>query len=205
MTQNVDEIEISPLDLLGGLVRRWRFLCLCGLLCAFIALAGSFLLNRQEYCCDILFYVSSGADTSGGISSSDMDAARELVAHYAVLVQTRPCLEAIAEAAGTELDAVGLTAEAVGTTAMLRLTVTGKNVENVALIAEAAASAVPQYVAGLIPGSAAEVVEPPATPIAVNSVNYGKNAVLGFAAGLLIGIILVFTAEIVTACRKGKE
>lgn len=199
MTKVTDEIEISPLRLLLQLLRRWWLLALCGIVCAGAVFLYSQVFQQQQYRTSVLFYIRNHTEGSS-ISSSDMDASRELVDHYAVMLSTGPCLAQIADTAGIDAAHIQLaqmlTAEAVGDTAMLRVNITGADSQQLSAVAGAMESVVTEFIAAQLPGSSAALVDPPADPAPLSDPNLPKNMVLGFGIGVALSVLVILVGEI---------
>lgn len=193
------EIEISPIRLLGSLARKWKLLSICAVVCAAAVLLGTWALSKPQYQSSVLFYISNHTD-GNSISNSDMEVSRELVEYYIVMLKTRPCLTEVIETAGIDIEPDQLqemlSAEAVGSTAMLRVSITGSDPQQVFSIAQAVADVLPESIAPMIEGSSAGVVEPPAAAEKTGSPAYFKNGVIGFCIGLSISALFVITGEI---------
>lgn len=199
MTKVADEIEISPPGLLLQLLRRWWLLVLCGAVCAGAVFLFSCVLEKEQYQTSVLFYISNRTDGSS-ISSTDIDASRELVDHYAVLLKTGPCLKEIIRMADVKIDPAGLeqmlTAEAVGDTAMLRVNITGTDPQQLNAVAEVLEPVVSEFLAVQLSGSSAAVVDPPADPVRLTDPERLNHTVLGFCAGVALCALVILIGQI---------
>lgn len=199
MTKTTGEIEISPLGLLLHLLRRWWLLILCGSVCAGAVFLGGRLLKEEQYRTDLLFYISNHADGSS-ISSTDIDASRELAEHYAVLLKTGPCLAEIIRTADIEANPADLeqmlTAETLGDTSILQVSITGSDPQLLQAVAGAVENVVPSFIVPQLSGSSAAVVDPPADPALLPDTDGLKHTVLGFCVGFALCAMAILIGEI---------
>lgn len=199
MKQNQDEIQVSPLQLLKAVMKRAWLVCLCALICAGIVFTANRLTDKPQYSSSVLFYIRNNQDGSA-IASSDISASKELVEHYIVALETRTYLEEVIRRAEVDVSCGELknmlSCGAVGSTSMLRVTVTSSAAEESWAIASAIGEILPEKITPVMAGSSAQVIEPPVVAEEANSTGLLKNTVLGFFAGLCVSAIAVMILEI---------
>ncbi|MCD8353679.1 MAG: hypothetical protein LUC47_05145 [Clostridiales bacterium] len=108
-------------------------------------------------------YVNNSVESSGNISSSDITAAKNLADTYAVVLTSRPTLDAVAEQTGVDYTYSELCdmieTESVNDTEIIQITVTSSNAEEAALIANAIADIAPDDIMEIVSGSSVKIVE----------------------------------------------
>lgn len=189
--------ELTPMELLRSLFAHKVLLGLCVLLCAGAALVGTWLFADTRYSAQVLLCVSNYTQAeAASLTSSDLSAAQKTAEIYAVLVTARPFLEDAASAAGISADAVEVTAECVGSTPVLRITVAGERSEKVFSMAYALAELFPAWAGETVSGTSCQVVQWPSPEPDAEAPDFLRAAATGLILGLLLGTAIIAGKEL---------
>lgn len=200
--ENNEELEIDLHRLVAALWKRLWLVILVPILCAVIALVGTVYLITPQYQSSAMFYVNNTSISVGGadlsISSGDLIASQNLVNSYIVILKTRTTLNDVIDYAGVDRTYAELkemiTAEAVNDTEIFKIVVTSPDPEEAEQIANAITQILPKRISSIIEGSSAKVVDTAVIASAPSSPSHSKNAIVGFALGLVLicGAIVLY-------------
>ncbi|MCD7838466.1 MAG: polysaccharide biosynthesis tyrosine autokinase [Clostridiales bacterium] len=167
------------------------------LLVTLLAGGGAFVYSTVGitplYQSSIKMYVNNSvnAGDSTSITSSDLAASQTLVNTYAVILTSYPTLSEVIDQTGVEYtfeDLCGMvTTNAVEETGIFSVTVTSSDPIEAATIANAIADVAPDQIMEVATGSSVKVVEYARVATEKSSPNRKKYALLGTAAGFLLG------------------
>ena len=198
-----DEIEIDLTRLFDALIKKAWLIGLVAIICAVATLVTTVLFVAPKYESSAMFYVNNSSlsvgDVDFSISSSDISASKSLVKTYIVILNTRETLNDVIDYAGVKLTYAQvkamITADAVDSTEVFRVTVTSEDPIEAEKIADAISYILPKRIANIIQGTTAAVVDSAVLPTSSSSPSYTKNTMIGFAAGLMVmvAIIVVMT------------
>ncbi|MCD7867851.1 MAG: Wzz/FepE/Etk N-terminal domain-containing protein [Clostridiales bacterium] len=141
---------------------------------------------------------STNASDATSITSSDIAASQNLVETYAVVLTSRPTLEAVIEQSGVDytyeqLQSMISTAS-IDETEVFQVIVTSADPVEAAEIANAIAEIAPDEIMEVVSGSSVKIVEYATVATRKSSPDNTKNALIGAMAGFLIscgGILLL--------------
>lgn len=202
--QTGEAFEIDLQRVFAAIWNKAWLLAVVSVLCAVLAFVGTFYLITPTYQSSAMFYVNNNSismgDTSLSISSSDIVASRNLVNTYSVILKTRETINMVIDYAGIDRSYNDvkdmITAVAVDETEIFRVTVTSPDPQEAKQIADAIAYILPSRIKTIIKGSYGEVVDHAVVAAKPSSPSYTKNAVLGFALGLLLTVAAIVLKEI---------
>lgn len=202
--------EISLPRLFSAVMQRAWVVALVALLCAVIAFLGTYLLITPTYEASTKLYVNNSNDnSSGSISSGDLSTSRNLVDSYIVILNTPETFREVIEYTGIDRTTNELSkmvsAAAVNSTEIFKVTVTSPDPEEAALIADAIAHVLPNRIADTIDGTSARVVESATLPTSPSSPSYPKNIILGFMIGFILVVAYIVIREIVDTTIREEE
>ena len=208
-----EEIEIDLARLFAALVKRSWMIAIVAVICAVATLLGTVLFVAPKYQSSAMFYVNNssllGDVTIGGITSSDISASKSLVKTYIVILNTRETLNDVIDYAGVDLTYSKvknmISAEAVDSTEVFRVTVTSTDPEEAEKIADAIAYILPKRIANIIKGSSAAVVDSAVMPSSASSPNYTRNTMMGFLIGLLAISAAIVIRELLDNTIRSEE
>ncbi len=197
-----DVKEIDIFKLLGAFLKNIWIIILVSLLCAAIAFAYAYFLITPTYQSSAMMYVNNGSLSVGSTSFnlSDLNASKNLVETYIVILKTRQTLEAVAERAEIDLSYKKLnamvSASAVNSTEVFRVTVTDTDPERAALIANSIAEVLPERVENIIGGSSVKVVDSAVVPSGKSAPSLPKYTMVGFVIGLLASMAVIVVIQL---------
>ncbi len=210
-----EEIEVDLSRLFGALIKRAWLIGIVAVVCAILTLLCTVLFVAPKYQSSVMFYVNNssfsvGDVTIGGITSSDISASKSLVKTYIVILNTRDTLTDVIDYAGVdrtygELKAM-VTAEAVNSTEVFRVTVTSEDPQEAEKLADAIAYILPKRISNIIEGSSSQVVDSAVLPTSPSSPNYTGNTMVGFVVGMaLMATIVIILALLDNTIRSEED
>jgi len=208
-----DELEIDLQRLINALLNKAWLIGLVAIICAVVTLLGTVFFVTPLYQSSAMFYVNNSAlslgEASVSISSSDLSVSRGLVKSYIVILNSRETLNDVVDYAGvnrtyTEVKNM-LTAEAVDSTEIFRVTVTSPDPQEAEQIAEAVTYILPKRISSIVEGTSAKIVDSAVLPTKPSSPSYVKNAMLGFAVGMLLIAAYVVIREMLDVTVRTEE
>ena len=197
-----DVKEIDVFKLLGAFLKHIWIIVIVAVLCAAIAFAYAYFFITPTYQSSTMMYVNNGSLSVGktSFSISDLNASKNLVETYIVILKSRTTLEAVAERAELDMSYRTLyrkvSASAVNDTEVLRVTVTDTDPERATLIANAIGEVLPERVEAIIGGSTVEVVDSAVVPFGKAAPSLTKYTLVGFVIGLLASMAVIVIIEL---------
>ena len=197
-----DVKEIDIFKLLAAFLRNIWIILIVAVLCGAIAFAYAYFFITPTYQASAMLYVNNGSLSVGStsVNLSDLTASKNLVGTYVVILKTRTTLEAVAERAEVDLTYKQLnnmvTAAAVNSTEVFRVTVTDTDPERAALIANAIAEVLPEKVEDIISGSHAVVVDSAVVPSNKAAPSLTKYTLIGAVIGLVATLAVIVVIEL---------
>ena len=199
--KNGGEVEIDLLRILGIIWHNIIIIAVVTLTVALIAMVFAKFIVSPTYKSSAMLYVNNknSGTTSEYISTTEISAAKSLVSTYAVILKSNSTLsKVIAEAGlGDEYTPVKLakkvSASAVDSTEIFRITVTANDPDEAKIIVEKITEILPDAIAGVVEGARVTVVDPATEPVksGPSTVKYVLiGALLGFF--LMSGLLIVF-------------
>lgn len=220
-TQNTGAAQKKDSELVVvDLKRLWWAICkklpliiAVSILCGALSLAGTIFLMTPKYQSSALFYVNNNnfslGDTEVSISSGDISASKSLVKSYIVILNSRESLLDVIDYSGVNRTYGQLkemiSAAAVDSTEIFRVTVTSPDPVEAEQIANAIAHVLPKRIAGVIEGTSAKVVDHAIVPSAPSSPNRAQNTILGLIVGLILSAGIVALVELFDVTIKTEE
>ena len=208
-----DEIEIDLSRLFGALVKRAWLIGIVAVLCAILTLVGTVLFIAPKYESSTMLYVNNSSlslgDMDVSISTGDISASKSLVKTYIVILTARETLNDVIDYAGvdrtySEVKRM-IKAEAVDSTEVFRVTVTSEDPVEAEQIADAIAYILPKRISKIIQGTSATVVDSAVLPVGASSPSYTRNAMLGFAVGLVVMAAILVILELLDNTIRQEE
>ncbi|MBR3424177.1 MAG: hypothetical protein IKG80_06760 [Clostridia bacterium] len=194
--------EIDVFKLLGAFLKHIWIIVIVSVLCAAIAFAYAYFFITPTYQSSTMMYVNNGSLSVGSKSFnlSDLNASKNLVDTYIVILKSRQTLEAVAERAGLNLPYKQLnamiSASAVNETEVFRVTVTDTDPERAALIANSVSEVLPERVEEIIGGSTVAVVDSAVVPSGKYAPSLTKYTMIGFVIGLIATLAVIVVIEL---------
>lgn len=185
------EIDISKI--LQALWRNAALILIVGMLFSGAFFARSRFYETPKYQANCLLFVNSSTVSLGNalrITASDLRNSSELIGTYVAIMQSRANMELVIHETGVPYSYETLrgmvSASAVNSTGLFRITVTSSDPEEARMLANAIAELLPSKIEDIMAGCSIAVVDYAVTPRTRVSPNYFQAA----ARGLLIGVVL---------------
>lgn len=213
VTEKNEEIEIDLSRLINALLNKAWLVGIVAVICAVVTFLGTFFFVTPQYQSTAMFYVNNSAlslgETSLSITSSDISASRSLVNTYIVILNTRETLNEVIDYAEVNLSYGKLkqmvSAEAVDSTQVFKVTVTGPDAVEAQKIADAITYILPKRISSIIEGTSAQIVDSAVVPSRPSSPNYTKNTMIGFVAGLAAMVAIIVLRELFNVTIRTEE
>lgn len=198
--KNNDEIVI---DLGRILLAFWHRIWII-LLAAVVAGAAAFCVARfvmtPQYQAAVTMYVNNSAGTGNetSITSSDLTASKSLVDTYAIILKSHTTLDAVLEITALQYSYEELSnmisAAAVNSTEVFRITVTGENPAKAMLIANTIADVAMNTIPDVVAGSSVRIVDYAGLPTSPSGPNVTKYTAIGVILGIFLSCAAIVVA-----------
>ena len=213
MKETNEEIEIDLQRLMNAVVNKSWLVGIVAVICAVAAFLGTFFFVTPMYQSSVMFYVNNSSlslsDAAMSITSGDISASRGLVKNYIIILNTRETLNDVIDYAESDLTYGQLkgmiSAEAVESTEIFRVVVTGAEPKETEQIASAIAYILPKRISTIIEGTSAKVVDSAVLPSRPSSPNYTKNTLIGFVFGLMFTVAVIVMRDLVDITIRTEE
>ncbi len=206
-------IEIDIKRIWKAIWSRFWIICLCSIMSAIVALAGTVFFITPKYKSSAMFYVNNNSvsvgDASFSLTSSDITAAKSLVDTYIVILRSRACLNDVIDYAGVDMSYGELedmvSAAAVNSTEIFEVVVTSPDPDEAETIANAIAYILPKRISRIVEGTSANIVDYAVKASHQSSPNNMKNTIVGFLLGLLVSVGIIAVREVFDITIKTEE
>ncbi|MBQ2972493.1 MAG: polysaccharide biosynthesis tyrosine autokinase [Ruminococcus sp.] len=210
---NNEFIEIDFKRIWYAIWHRVWIVAVSSIVSALIVLFSTIQFVTPKYESSAMFYVNNNSvsvgDTSFSITSGDISAAKSLVDTYIVILRSMACLNDVIDYAGVDLTYSELkamiSASAVNSTEIFRVTVTSTDPKEAQTIANAIAYILPKRISNIVEGTAANIVDYAVEATKPSSPNYFKNTGIGFLIGFAVSIIIIALREIFDVTIRDEE
>ena len=211
--QKNEEIELDLGRLIHAVLNRAWLVCLITVLCAVIAIAGTYFLITPQYQASAKFYVNNNSrlpgDSAASMSSGDLSTSRNLVDSYMVILNTKETILDVIDYAESTLSYKVvkdmIAAKAVNETEIFEVTITSPDPEEALQLADAISVVLPKRISTIIDGTSAKVVETAVLPAKPSSPSYPKNAVIGALLGFVMIAAIIVLREIFDVTIRSEE
>ena len=198
-----DEMEIDLGKLLQTLWRHAAIILLVGILFSALFFFYAQFFMTPKYQANALFYVNNSTlslSSAVRISTGELNAASDLVDTYVAILQSRANMELVIQESGVnytyeELRSM-VSASAVNSTGLFRVTVTSKNPDEARSLANTIAAILPAKIGEIVANSAVVVVDYAVTPHSRVSPSYFKNAAIGLMLGMVLAAAVVIILDL---------
>jgi len=191
------DVEIDILPILKELLSKLWLMVLVGVVLAGMVFAATKILIKPTYRCNFTAYVNNqhAQLNKDSLTSSDLNAAKQLVETYVRIVRSNRILTAAAESISLDLPYSKLqqmvTADVQGETEIIAVHVESKDPQQAYDLAEAIATVAPTYMSDIVEGSSMKIIDSPVYNTNRYKPSYIKYSLFGFLAGILIVAIIV--------------
>lgn len=204
--------SISIMDILKAILRKWWLIALVSIICAAAGFGYANYISPQYYTASIKMYVNNiTQDVSSiinGITTGDINAKRELVDTYEVILKAQDQVLIFLKEAGldkkyTPVQASNMISiESVNDTEVFSVTIKSENKEDAVAFANAIANKMDSVIPDIIDGTSVKIVEGDDDIIeggaitATVSKGLTKFTAIGFIVGFVISAALVFVFDL---------
>lgn len=164
-----------------------------GLALAVLLFLYAWLFVPASYEASVLLYVNNSTmaqNSTVRISTGELNAASDLVDTYVAILNSRSNLEQVLEESGANYSYEQLhgmvTAKAVNSTGLFRVSVRSHDREEAYLLANTIAKTLPEKISDIVANSSVEVVDYAVMPQRRVSPSYKKYAAVGLLGGMLL-------------------
>ena len=189
----IDLVEVAKI--------LWKYavvILLVGILFAALLFFYAQFFVSPRYEANALFYVNNSTFSLGSavrISTGELSAASDLVDTYVAIMQSRANMEQVIEESCVNYTYEQLremvSAKAVNSTGLFRVTVNSSNPEEARTLANTIAVILPDKISDIVANSSVEVVDYAVTPHTRVSPSYIKYAAIGLLAGIVLASAVV--------------
>lgn len=209
---NDDVIEIDLLHIFSLLYHKIWIIILTALLFGIATFGYSEFNMTPTYQSSAMFYVNnkiSIGSTSVSLSSSDITASQSLVDTYIVILKTRNTLESVIDRGNYKLSYGQLnsmiSASAVNSTEVFKVTVTDTNPERACSIANTITQILPDKISEIVSGSSAKVVDYAViNPVKIGP-NVSKYTLIGCAVGVILSCVIIVLKDLLDDTIKSDD
>ena len=200
MKKSQDCREVDIVTLLWALWDRVWLILLAALAAGIVCFVWARFFVTPTYEASVLMYVNNTQDASKPISNSELSAAQSLVDTYVVILNSRTTTEQVRTVSGVsysdrELQKM-ISAQAVNSTEVFRITVTSTDPQEAMDIANTVARVLPSRISDVVEGSSVRVVDYAQLPTAQAAPNVARCTVLGILLGIVVMCMLVVLREL---------
>ena len=199
---NNQEEYIDLAEVAGILWKHVVVILLIGILFAALLFGYARFFVTPQYEANALFYVNNSTfsiSSAVAISTGELSAASDLVDTYVAILQSRANMELVLEKSGAQYTVDKLremiSAEAVNSTGLFRVTVTSGNPEEARNLANTIASILPNKISDIVTNSSVELVDYAVTPHKRVSPSYIKYAAVGLLFGMMLHSAIVLLRD----------
>lgn len=192
------DVEIDLLQIFRVLWKYAVLILLVGIIFASALFFYARVFIPPKYESNALFYVNNSTlslSSAVKISTGELNAASDLVDTYVAILQSRANMELVIEESGVNYTYEQLrnmvSAKAVNSTGLFRVTVTSTNPEEARQLANVIAVILPEKISDIVANSSVEVVDYAVTPHTRVSPSYFRYAALGLILGVLLSSAIV--------------
>ncbi len=199
-----EENEINIGFLFQALLKHIWVIILSAVVCCASMFTYSNFFVTPMYTATAQMYVNNLAiDYTHGsyISTTEIEAAKDLVNTYVTILKTPETLRLVAEKSGLsytpgQLNSM-ISAGSVNETEIFYITVTAESAEEAADIANKITDVLPDRVSNIIKGSDVRLVQPAEVPVAPSTPNVVKSSILGAFFGIFISSAVIVIIKMV--------
>ena len=192
-------LEINILPLLLFLLKKLWIIVVVGIVTAALSFTAVKVFVHPTYRCGFTAYVNNkhaaASNNTEFLTSSDVNAAKELVKTYSAILKSNTILASADEAMHLHYSVEKLKrmvrTQIQDETEIIQVFVVAKSPEESYRIASAIAGVAPEIMSDIVEGSSMKIVEYPQPPAGIYKPSYKKYTIIGFAAGVLLTIIVL--------------
>ena len=190
------EIEINIIPLLKEIIKKLWLIVLVGLIVGGAVFVGAKVFIKPSYRSGFTAYVNNkqGKQTTDYLTSSDVNAAKELVLTYRSIITSNAILTAAAESIGVDMPyevlAGKVSTEIMDETEIIMVYVVDTDPQFAYDYAQAIAKTAPAYMSQIVEGSSMKIIDVPVYNEKRYKPNYIRYGIIGFLIGALAVLVI---------------
>ncbi len=192
-------LEVNIVSVLKELLKKLWLIILVGVIVGGATFIGAKVIVKPTYRSGFTAYVNNKQDSSkqaqNGLTSSDVNASKQIVQTYQKILTSNTILTASAEAMGIDKSYASLksrvSTEIKDETEIIAVYVVDKDPQFAYDYAQAISKTAPQYMTKIVEGSSMKIIDYPEYSDARFKPNYTRFALVGFAIGAILVAIIV--------------
>ena len=198
---------MTLLELLQLLKKHLTLVVALPVICAVVMALFSIIGMRDTYTAGTSMYVlATSAESTTSALSSELSASQMLTNDVATLIQSDRVLNDAADSLGLEnLDDYDISVTSETTTRVITLSVTGKDAEGAANVANALADSVSGVAQEVMDIQSVNVIDQAPTPEAPSGPNRLLYVAVAFVAGLFVAVAIVVLMDVLNTRVRGAE
>ena len=198
---------MTLLELLQLLKKHLTLVVALPVICAVVMALFSIIGMRDTYTASTSMYVlATSAESTTSALSSELSASQMLTNDVATLIQSDRVLNDAADSLGLEnLDDYDISVASETTTRVITLSVTGKDAEGAANVANALAESVSGVAQEVMEIQSVNVIDQAPTPEAPSGPNRLLYVAVAFVAGLFVAVAIVVLMDVLNTRVRGAE
>ena len=197
-SERKNEVEIDLVPILKTLLSKLWVMILVGCIVAGIAFGAAKLFVKPTYRCGFSAYVNNQhaqATEKSILTNSDLAAAQQLTKTLSYIIRSNTILTASLQSINSDLSYEQfnrmVSTEIKDETELISVYVVNENPQLAYDLANAIAKTAPSYMADIVEGSSMKIVDYPVFSQVRYQPSYMKYALLGFAFGFLLIVVIV--------------
>ncbi len=198
---------MTLLELLQLLKKHLTLVVALPVICAVVMALFSIIGMRDTYTASTSMYVlATSAESTTSALSSELSASQMLTNDVATLIQSDRVLNDAADSLGLEnLDDYDISVTSETTTRVITLSVTGKDAEGAANVANALAESVSGVAQEVMEIQSVNVIDQAPTPEAPSGPNRLLYVAVALVAGLFVAVAIVVLMDVLNTRVRGAE
>ena len=196
---------MTLVELLELLKKRWQLVVALPLIFALIA--GAWAITRPDvYTATTTMYVLSKQADSTDITSAELSASQQLTNDIANIVKSSRVRRQVAEQTGLEsLSGYSLNVSNTTNSRVVTLTVTGRDPQMAADVANAFVSSVSEIAQEVMGVEAVNSVDEATVPVSPSGPKRMRYVAVGLAGGLFAAVALVVLLDLFDTCIRNSQ
>ena len=198
---------MTLLELFDLMKKRWRLVVALPLALALVTALYGYIFMPNVYTASTSVYVLTKAQSSSGITSTDLSASQMITNDVATLVKSARVQDLAAKEAGmSSLSGYKVSVESTTTTRIITISVSGTDPAKVAQVANQLASTADNIAQEVMDVQSINVIDEARVPASPSGPRRLMYTAVAFLAGLFLAIAIVVIADMAnTRVRTSEE
>lgn len=208
-TPSNDEIEIDFKEIFGLLISKAWIIILSGITAGLLFIVATMLFITPQYESTTKMYVLNKQDSTGAITTSDMQSSLYLTKDYAELIKSRTVTEGVIAQLNLDLRHEDMLEKMSVTnqtdTRVIAITVRDKDPYTASQIANAVRDISAAHIRNVMDTEAVNVVENANIPDSQSSPSLSKNGIIGGLLGIVLATAIIMVIFLTNDTVKSQE